>query len=327
VIINGSSSSSVPGSSSRGPSISSEPEIDSLDSLDSSVQTQSLKPSNGAARVAPKSSLPEPAPKATIGDDPDLDTYSSQSYKPKSTTKAPAATPKTGGTGVKGPDLQGPGGSSSLDKGVKATSATGRVKKISARDRLQPFLSAEANDDLFYPNKADRPWQFVVLHHSANPEGNYDQIDGEHRKILGYDGCGYHFVIGNGTGSEDGQIEVSQRWVNQKHGVHCRNAKNAQADEYGIGICLVGDLDKEPPTPRQLAAARALISYLQSRYAIEQRNVETHSHLAAKPTVCPGRYFSTDDLLSTSPKAASRQTRRDASTAWRVEGSSRVESR
>ena len=100
--------------------------------------------------------------------------------------------------------------------------------------------------------------------------GNYDQIDGEHRKILGIDGCGYHFVIGNGNGSGDGQIEVAQRWNNQKQGVHCRNARTHDVDEYGIGICLVGDLDKQPPTPRQIAAAKALVAYLSSRYNIAQ---------------------------------------------------------
>ena len=101
-----------------------------------------------------------------------------------------------------------------------------------------------------YPNKADRPWRYIVLHHSASASGNYDQIDGEHRKILGIDGCGYHFVIGNGSGSPDGQIEVSRRWNNQKQGAHTRNARTHDADEYGIGICLVGDFDQQAPVGR-----------------------------------------------------------------------------
>ena len=151
--------------------------------------------------------------------------------------------------------------------GVRTASASGRVRQVSTQERLRPFLGESESNELFYPTKADRPWQYIVLHHSANASGNYDQIDGEHRKVLGYDGCGYHFVIGNGTGSDDGQIEVAQRWVKQKHGVHCRNAKTAEIDEYGIGICLIGDLDKEPPTPRQVAAAKALIAYLSSRYS------------------------------------------------------------
>ena len=181
---------------------------------------------------------------------------------------------------------------------VRAASATGRVRQVSTQERLRPFLGESESNELFYPSKADRPWQYIVLHHSASTSGNYDQIDAEHRKVLGYDGCGYHFVIGNGTGSADGQIEVAQRWVKQKHGVHCRNAKSAEIDEYGIGICFIGDLDKEPPTPRQVAAAKALIAYLGSRYSISRSRVETHAHLAATPTVCPGRYFPTQSLIA-----------------------------
>ena len=95
--------------------------------------------------------------------------------------------------------------------GVRTASADHPVRQVSFQQRLSPYFGESGGNELFYPNKADRPWKYVVLHHSANPTGNYDQIDHEHRKLLGYDGCGYHFVIGNGTGSEDGQIEVAQR--------------------------------------------------------------------------------------------------------------------
>ena len=122
------------------------------------------------------------------------------------------------------------------------------VRRASLNERLQPFIDESTANELMYPNKADRPWRYIVLHHSASASGNYDQIDAEHRKILGIDGCGYHFVIGNGTGSRDGQIEVSQRWNNQKQGAHTRNARTHDADEYGIGICLVGDFDQQPPS-------------------------------------------------------------------------------
>ena len=128
--------------------------------------------------------------------------------------------------------------------------------------RLEPYIVGSSANELFYPNKADRPWRYIVLHHSASAAGNYDEIDREHRKLLGYDGCGYHFIIGNGNGSGDGQIEVAQRWNNQKQGIHCRNARTHEVDEYGIGICLVGDLDQQPPTPRQVAATQALVAYL-----------------------------------------------------------------
>ena len=82
--------------------------------------------------------------------------------------------------------------------------------------------------------------------------------------------------------------------INQKQGVHCRNARSHDVDEYGIGICLVGDLDQQPPTPRQVAATQALVAYLSQRYRIEPARVTTHAHLAATPTVCPGKYLPGD---------------------------------
>jgi N-acetyl-anhydromuramyl-L-alanine amidase AmpD len=169
------------------------------------------------------------------------------------------------------------------------------LQRVSLREQLLPYTNNA--DDLFSPPKADRPWKYVVLHHSASPAGNYDAIDLEHRKRLGWEGCGYHFVIGNGTGSPDGQIEVAQRWTNQKHGIHCRNGKNPDVSEYGIGICLVGDLDNQPPTARQIAATKALVAYLGQRYKIPADHIDTHAHLASNPTTCPGKYFPTQEIL------------------------------
>jgi N-acetylmuramoyl-L-alanine amidase len=312
-IINGSPLPAGAGAPSR--TLSSEPTIDET-AGDTDSTVPSLGSPAGSSRSSQRNALPEPAPKASIGSEPDLDMIPSQSVKPRSSTGPSSPSSK-------GPALNGPGSTTSSlggADGVRAASATGRVRQVSMQERLRPFLDESEGNELFYPSKADRPWQYIVLHHSANASGNYDQIDGEHRKVLGYDGCGYHFVIGNGTGSADGQIEVAQRWVKQKHGVHCRNAKSAEIDEYGIGICFIGDLDKEPPTPRQVAAAKALITYLGSRYSISRSRVETHAHLAATPTVCPGRYFPTQSVIARAlPDAENTATARSAVPAsWRV---------
>jgi N-acetyl-anhydromuramyl-L-alanine amidase AmpD len=232
--------------------------------------------------------------------DPEYDEYAPalkrNSAKPTSPPDAPGA----------GPALIGPNSGQATsstwnanDPDARLAGRSGQAKGASPASRLEPFIAGASASELFYPNKADRPWRYVVLHHSASAAGNYDEIDREHRKLLGYDGCGYHFVIGNGNGSRDGQIEVAQRWNQQKQGVHCRNARNHDVDEYGIGICLVGDLDQQPPTPRQVAATQALVAYLSQRYRIVPARVSTHAHLAASPTVCPGKYFPTTILAGT----------------------------
>ena len=153
------------------------------------------------------------------------------------------------------------------------------------------------------PTRSTAPGVISSCTTVRSASGNYDQIDAEHRKILGIDGCGYHFVIGNGTGSRDGQIEVSQRWINQKQGAHTRNARTHDADEYGIGICLVGDFDQQPPSPKQIAATQALIDYLSKRYNIAPDGLRTHAHLAATKTVCPGKFFPSEAMLKVTKDA------------------------
>ena len=202
-----------------------------------------------------------------------------------------ATPPATKGAGASSSSAPG----SATDKGRRT--ATGRLRQASLREEVRPFVNDA--DNLFAPPKADRPWKYVVLHHSAAASGGYATIDREHRKRLGWDGCGYHFVIGNGTETPDGRIEVAQRWVNQKNGVHCRDGKTADVNEYGIGICLVGDIETSPPTDRQVAAARALVAYLGDRYQIPADHAETHSHLASSATSCPGKLFPTQAILGT----------------------------
>ncbi len=291
---------------------SSEPSM-----LDSTTQTPSR---SGSATV---NSKVEPKAKSRLGEPAFDETGSAQDNN-----NSPPPPPKPLGAGAgagAGPPISGPTtllspdsnwGDGSDAQTAVATAGSSRVRRASLSDQLKPFLDDSNANELIYPSKADRPWRYIVLHHSAAPSGNYDQIDSEHRKILGIDGCGYHFVIGNGNGSGDGQIEVARRWANQKQGVHCRNARTHDVDEYGIGICLVGDLDKDPPTPRQIAAARALVAHLSTRYNIAQARVQTHAHLAATKTVCPGRHFPNDEILAVSRD--SEPARRPVRAAWKI---------
>jgi hypothetical protein len=68
-----------------------------------------------------------------------------------------------------------------------------------------------------------------------------------------------------------------------------------------------------------VAAAKALIAYLTARYRIASDRVETHTHVAATPTVCPGRYFpTTQALFAASSRSANRLSDQPVPTSWRV---------
>lgn len=113
-------------------------------------------------------------------------------------------------------------------------------------------------------------------------------FDRDHRG-RGWEGLGYHFVIGNGHGSGDGQIEIGSRWHSQMHGAHCKTKDN-YFNEHGIGICLVGDFTKSRPSPRQMDSLQQLVSFLTNRCNIRPDRVTTHSAVTGK-TECPGKNF------------------------------------
>jgi hypothetical protein len=130
-------------------------------------------------------------------------------------------------------------------------------------------------------------WKWIVIHHSATATGDAAVFDKMHR-AKGWDELGYHFVIGNGTGSGDGQIEVGPRWPKQKWGAHDKTPGN-QFNEHGIGICLVGNFDVTHPTAAQIKSLERLVSYLMKTYRIPADHVLGHGE--TKATDCPGRYM------------------------------------
>jgi N-acetyl-anhydromuramyl-L-alanine amidase AmpD len=112
-------------------------------------------------------------------------------------------------------------------------------------------------------------------------------------RAKGWDELGYHFVIGNGTGSGDGQIEVGPRWAKQKWGAHAKTA-DQRYNNYGIGICLVGNFDIERPTRAQMESVARLVGYLMKTYRIPAVAVVGHSE--TKATECPGRHMNVAEV-------------------------------
>ena len=133
-------------------------------------------------------------------------------------------------------------------------------------------------------------WTTIVIHHSGTSSGGAKTFDRHHREHNGWDELGYHFVIGNGTATPDGFVEVGSRWHKQKHGAHCKTPDNYY-NEHGIGICLVGNFDRTKPTARQMASLERLLRYLCTVCKISPRQITTHRGVTGK-TRCPGRNLS-----------------------------------
>jgi LysM repeat protein len=123
-------------------------------------------------------------------------------------------------------------------------------------------------------------WLTITVHHSATKQGGAKAFDRDHRRRhMG--GLFYHFVIGNGTHTRDGAIEVGWRWFKQR-------PSNRPND---INICLVGDFSQQQVSQAQFDSLVNLINVLCSDYHVPLSAVRKHEDIQGKHTACPGKYF------------------------------------
>jgi len=134
-------------------------------------------------------------------------------------------------------------------------------------------------------------WQYIVIHHTATESGSVESIHKEHlnrRDAEGnpWLGIGYHFVIGNGQGMQDGAVHATFRWREQIHGAHSGSEVfNAR----GIGICLIGNFEETHPSKAQMNSLKSLVRVLAARHRITPERLMGHG--SVKATACPGKHF------------------------------------
>ena len=138
-------------------------------------------------------------------------------------------------------------------------------------------------------------WQYIVVHNSGTRQGNAAAFDYYHRHFRRMqNGLAYHFVIGNGTSTGNGQIEVGDRWRRQINGGHVHSD---YLNNIALGICLVGDFNRDQPTRAQLDCCEELIRYLRQRCGKFDNShypiVKPHREINPPrwPTDCPGDVF------------------------------------
>ncbi len=137
-------------------------------------------------------------------------------------------------------------------------------------------------------------WRYIVVHNSGTRQGNAAAFEHYHRNVRRMqNGLAYHFVVGNGTSSKEGAIEIGNRWHRQIQGGHVHSD---YLNNIAIGICLVGDFNVTTPRQGQLDALAELITYLRHRVGkIQGQAAEVRAHKNINPpqwpTDCPGSHF------------------------------------
>ncbi len=124
-------------------------------------------------------------------------------------------------------------------------------------------------------------WKYIYIHHSNTPSGNAITLGQE------TGGLGDHFVIGNGDGCDDGEIQIGQRWNQQLSALPPAGAN--KIDDACISICMVGDFDQTVPTQTQIRRIGQLVAALQGQLHIPPESVMLIDN--PKTPAGIGRYF------------------------------------
>ncbi len=121
------------------------------------------------------------------------------------------------------------------------------------------------------------PFVRVTLHGSGTARGDAHQMDRLRRMTHRADAAAsHHFVIGNGTDSADGSVQLGERWA------------DSLTQDGTMHLCMVGDFSRAGPTPEQLEALDELVDYL----TLKTGRLEVGPHESAEQTArCLGPFF------------------------------------
>jgi hypothetical protein len=97
-----------------------------------------------------------------------------------------------------------------------------------------------------------------------------------HVERNGWADIGYHYII-------DPMGRVWEGRPTSLQGAHVGGDKN----KHNIGVVVMGNFDRQSPTPEQLAALDAFVAQQMRTHRISLRNLRTHQEWS--PTACPGR--------------------------------------
>jgi hypothetical protein len=137
-------------------------------------------------------------------------------------------------------------------------------------DAATGLMASDSRDALAVVFRTQTPappmrWTAIYIRHSKTSSGNALSVGPDARA------AGDHFVIGNGDGAVDGEVQFTPRWNTQSAAQPAPGVSDI--DPACISICLVGDFDKTAPTPTQLKRLEHLVQALQDRFRIPSRQV------------------------------------------------------
>lgn len=127
--------------------------------------------------------------------------------------------------------------------------------------------------------------KYIIIHHSVSPDHpvlkNFDEIKRWHVENNGYRDIGYHWVVEYINGKLTA-IPGRAEWDTGAHTIGRNND--------GIGICIVGNFEKDTPTEELYQFVANLCKEIKCRHPI----TEIDGHRDHNATACPGKNFNMD---------------------------------
>jgi len=133
----------------------------------------------------------------------------------------------------------------------------------------------------------------IVIHHTGSsilgPLDSPKLVKLRHKYLRGFDDIGYHYLIGNGYLTGDG--EIYQGRDIERIGAH---AKGHNQDS--LGIALIGNYNISKPTEKQWESLIELLYSQCDMYDLQPRDIYGHKELEGTDTSCPGRNINMDKV-------------------------------
>lgn len=100
-------------------------------------------------------------------------------------------------------------------------------------------------------------WSGIEVYYSGTNQGSLPQMLGEGK-------TGFHFLVCNGKGAEDGQISFTPNWANQKY---------VDLSDSTIRIYVVASRNTHPVTGSQWKRTSALVDSLSRNFSIPTEKI------------------------------------------------------
>ena len=136
---------------------------------------------------------------------------------------------------------------------------------LSSYYRLDPVEKATFTQAAQSPNR----WNSIEIYYSGTRAGNIEQL-ASLGGLASPEDINCHFVICNGRGGEDGQIQTTEKWQRQWSIVP---SHTWYGSPQAIRICVIADAKTVHPSDLQVKRTEALVETLCRKFNIRPQSI------------------------------------------------------